>query len=70
MDKTLLAGHFLDIAGRVFYCVFDSAGRSSRQAEKARREVELELEAAGRKIEGLEVIVPFVILVPVIILVI
>ena len=44
---------FLDIAGRVFYCVFDSAGRSSRQAEKARREVELELEAAARKIGGL-----------------
>ena len=63
MDKTPLADHFLDIAGRVFYCVFDSAGRSSRQAEKARREVELELEAAARKIEGLEVIVLVIVLV-------
>ena len=30
-------------------------GRGSRLAEKARREAELELEAAGRKLEALEV---------------
>ena len=31
------------------------AGRGCRQADKARREAELEVEAAGRKLEALEV---------------
>ena len=37
-------------------CLTVCAGRGSRQAEKARREAELEVEAAGRKLEALEVV--------------
>ena len=43
------------------------AGRGCRQADKARREAELEVEAAGRKLEALEVdifnIVPTILIV-------
>ena len=37
-------------------------GRGSRQAEKSRREAELEVEAAGRKLEALEVIILILII--------
>ena len=49
-------------------CLALCAGRGSRQAEKARREAELEVEAAGRKLEALEVNIFNIVLILILIL--